>query len=135
MIGAAMGALTGAIRRRGSSRGLANRINKLESRLSAIEGDSPEATAVTGGVLAGAAPEPPVEEGSLGPAGGSAVGPSNVSETAGAATIGTTGMFSNFSPQSQQVAADVYGRNFNAGAIQGLMGPSKKNVKNKKYGS
>jgi hypothetical protein len=129
MIEAAMGALTGAIRRRGSSRGLANRINKLESRLSAIEGDSPEATAVNGGTLVDAAPESPVEEGSLGPAGGSAVGPSNISETAGTATVGATGMFSNFSPQAQQVAADVYGQNFNAGAIRGLMGPSKKKCK------
>ena len=127
MIGAAIGALTGAIRRRGSSRGLANRINKLESRLSAIEGNSPEATAVTGGALVGAAPEPPVEEGGLGPAGGSAVGPSNVSETAGTAVA--TGMFGNFSPSAQQVAADVYGQNFNAGAIRGLMGPSKRKCK------
>ncbi len=127
MIGAAMGALTGAIRRRGSSRGLANRINKLESRLSAIEGDSPEATAVTGGTLVGAAPESPVEEGSLGPAGGSAVGPSNISETAG--TAADTGMFSNFSPSAQRVAGDVYGRNFNLGVIGGLMGPSKRKCK------
>jgi len=127
MIGAAIGALTGAIRRRGSSKGLANRINKLESRLSAIEGDSPEATAVTGGTLVGAAPESPVEEGSLGPAGGSAVGPSNISETAG--TAAATGMLSNFSPSAQQVAADVYGQNFNVGAIRGLMGPSKRKCK------
>ncbi len=127
MIGAAMGGLTGAIRRRGSSRGLANRINKLESRLSAIEGDSPEAAAVTGDTLVGAAPESPVEEGSLGPAGGSAIGPSNISETAGTAVA--TGMLSNFSPSAQQVAADVYGQNFNAGAIRGLMGPSKKKCK------
>jgi len=123
MIGA-MGALAGAIRRRGSSRGLANRINKLESRLSAIEGDSPEATAVTGGGLIGTAPESPVEEGSLGPVGGSAVGPSNVSETAGTAVA--TGLLGGFSPQAQQVASDVYG---------GMFGPSKKNVKNKRYGS
>jgi hypothetical protein len=133
MFGRNLAAANRLLQRRGSTRSLTNnlsdRLDKLESRLSAMETSAPEPTSAIGGPMAEAVPEAPVETGDLGPTGGSTVGPSNVSETAGAATVAAAGMFSNFSPQAQQVAADVYGQNFGmANAFNTALGPSKKKM-------